>query len=266
MENIKIVPISKQNELIYKWRKLYFQSCYEAQELFVEQKVMESKALSIVVGIKPIGYFIVCNGKIILEYYLEKKYLHLQTQIFLHLIQSKAITSAWVKTFDPLLLKMAHMFGQKNSVIGFLFRDSNSTDLKLKSDLVFKKASLKDMDLVEAFKWDFFESQEELEYFFNEGTYLFYLKDEFVGIGTIMNIHKYKPFCDIGMCVKPEFRKMGLGAQIVLQLKNHCFKKNLKPICGCAFENVASRKTLEKAGFISRHVLLEFKFEDKAMN
>ncbi len=264
MENFKIVPISKQNELMVNWRKLYFQSCYEGQELFVEQKVMDSKAFSIVIGLKPIGYFIVYDSKIILEFFLEKKFLHLQDQVFSHLIQIKAFSKAWIKTFDPLFLKMANMFGEKNRGIGLLFRDTNSTETKLKKEMVFKKANLEDMDIVTSFKWDFFDNQQDMEYFFKKGTYLFYVKHEFVGIGTLMQIHPLEPFFDIGVCVKPDYRKRGFGAQIVLQLKNHCLENNRKPICGCAFENVASKKTLEKAGFISRHALIEFKLEEQA--
>jgi RimJ/RimL family protein N-acetyltransferase len=31
----------------------------------------------------------------------------------------------------------------------------------------------------------------------------------------------------------------------------------MRPVCGCAVENIGSRRTLERAGFLTRHRLLE---------
>jgi len=35
------------------------------------------------------------------------------------------------------------------------------------------------------------------------------------------------------------------------------------PICGCAYDNVGSKKTLEKNGFVSKYKLVEFEIKEK---
>lgn len=262
MNEIQLVPISKENDLVKNWRLLYFQSCYEPQELYVEQQVEKSNAFSIVTNLKPIGYILIGKDSTLLELYLEKQMLHLQHKVYLSLQQSNLFNKAWVKSFDPLLLNFCLQVGNYNRIVGYLFRDQINSALRLNRKVSFLSASKKDLGLIENFKWDFFVDEEEINVFFEKGTYLFYHEKEFIGIGTIFNVHSSDKFFDIGVCVKPEHRKKGYGAQIVLQLKNLCYENNQKPICGCAADNIASKKTLEKAGFFSRHTLLEYSFDN----
>ena len=53
-----------------------------------------------------------------------------------------------------------------------------------------------------------------------------------------------------------------LGAYIISLIKQHCFIKDLVPVCGCDYHNYASKKTLEKAGFITKHRIVRFEFQD----
>ncbi|MBZ9623835.1 GNAT family N-acetyltransferase [Clostridium sp. FP2] len=55
-------------------------------------------------------------------------------------------------------------------------------------------------------------------------------------------------------------RKKGVGTYIISKLKEHCISNDLVPICGCAYNNYASKKTLEKAGFITIHRIVRFEF------
>jgi GNAT superfamily N-acetyltransferase len=64
----------------------------------------------------------------------------------------------------------------------------------------------------------------------------------------------------VGMLVHPEHRKRGVGTYIIQYLKEYCMQNLWRPICGCAKQNVSSRKTLERAGFVSKYDLLEFEF------
>jgi RimJ/RimL family protein N-acetyltransferase len=67
-----------------------------------------------------------------------------------------------------------------------------------------------------------------------------------------------RDFYDIGMWVNCDFRNKGYAARIIAHLKGYCLEHNVVPICGCAVDNLASRKTLEKNGYISKHDLIEF--------
>jgi len=61
---------------------------------------------------------------------------------------------------------------------------------------------------------------------------------------------------DIGIIVAEEYRKKGVGTYIITQLKEHCYRNNLKPMACCNPKNIASRKTLEKSGFICNHRII----------
>jgi len=43
---------------------------------------------------------------------------------------------------------------------------------------------------------------------------------------------------------------------MLFQIREHCYAAGWKPICFCAAGNFASKKAIEKAGFISDHRML----------
>jgi RimJ/RimL family protein N-acetyltransferase len=61
--------------------------------------------------------------------------------------------------------------------------------------------------------------------------------------------HYNRPFADLYMEVAEPFRKQGLGTYLVHKLIRVCFEKGNMPAARCNPENVASHRTLLKAGF-----------------
>jgi GNAT superfamily N-acetyltransferase len=62
--------------------------------------------------------------------------------------------------------------------------------------------------------------------------------------------HYNRPYGDIYMDVREEFRRRGLGAFIVQELKRVCYEGGLKPGARCRPTNVPSQRTLQRAGFL----------------
>jgi GNAT superfamily N-acetyltransferase len=62
--------------------------------------------------------------------------------------------------------------------------------------------------------------------------------------------HYNRPFGDIYMEVAEPYRRRGLGAFIVQELKLVCYEGGHVPAARCSPTNVASRRTLQKAGFV----------------
>ncbi len=83
---------------------------------------------------------------------------------------------------------------------------------------------------------------------------------ELVGFGIFSRIIADRPEHDIGMLVDKPFQRQGYGQYIIRFLTDFCIENGWQPVCGCAYENTASRRTLEKAGFVSKHRLLNFSF------
>jgi GNAT superfamily N-acetyltransferase len=62
------------------------------------------------------------------------------------------------------------------------------------------------------------------------------------------------------MVVAKEHRNIGVGTYIISELKKHCISRHITPVCGCSYLNYASKRTLERAGFITNHRLVRFEF------
>lgn len=62
--------------------------------------------------------------------------------------------------------------------------------------------------------------------------------------------HYNPPYGDIYMEVAEPFRRRGLGAFLVQELKRLCYEGDRVPAARCNPSNVASQRTLQKAGFV----------------
>ena len=69
--------------------------------------------------------------------------------------------------------------------------------------------------------------------------------------------HYNRPYGDIYMEVDEAFRRRGLGAFLVQELKRECYNLGAIPCARCSPANVASRRTLQRAGFVPvAHILI----------
>lgn len=62
--------------------------------------------------------------------------------------------------------------------------------------------------------------------------------------------HYNRPYGDIYMETAEPFRRRGLGAFVVQELKRVCYENGHVPAARCNPENVASRRALQRAGFV----------------
>lgn len=69
------------------------------------------------------------------------------------------------------------------------------------------------------------------------------------GAGGVL-CHYNRPFGDVYMKIAEPFRRLGLGAYLVQELKAVCRAGGNIPAARCGVDNLPSRKTLQKAGFI----------------
>lgn len=78
---------------------------------------------------------------------------------------------------------------------------------------------------------------------------------ETVATGGIL-FHYNEPYGDIYMDVAEPFRRRGFGAYLVQELKRVAYELGSIPAARCGPENVASRRTLQRAGFVPyAHIL-----------
>ena len=70
-----------------------------------------------------------------------------------------------------------------------------------------------------------------------------------VGQGGIL-FHYNRPYSDLHMGIAEQFRRRGLGAYFFQELKRACRALGAIPAARCNPDNLASRYTLQKAGFV----------------
>lgn len=75
------------------------------------------------------------------------------------------------------------------------------------------------------------------------------LDGQIIGNGGIL-FHYNVPYGDLYMEVAEPFRRRGYGAWLVQELKLEAYKLGAIPAARCSPANVASRDTLQKAGFV----------------
>lgn len=62
--------------------------------------------------------------------------------------------------------------------------------------------------------------------------------------------HYNRPYDDIYMKVGESFRRRGIGTYLVQELKRICYEGGSVPAARCNPKNIASRQTLQRAGFV----------------
>jgi GNAT superfamily N-acetyltransferase len=84
---------------------------------------------------------------------------------------------------------------------------------------------------------------------------LLQLDGETVATGGLM-FHYNVPYTDIYMEVADPFRRRGFGSYLVQELKRLAYELGSVPCARCNPSNIASRKTLQKAGLVPyAHIL-----------
>lgn len=82
-----------------------------------------------------------------------------------------------------------------------------------------------------------------------EGEWLIEFEGQIAATGGIL-YHYNRPYGDIYMGVAEPFRRRGFGSYLVQELKRVCYSLGNRPAARCNVTNVASRRTLQKAGFV----------------
>lgn len=240
----------------------YLKSLPVFQELYMEMLVEESVCYQIEDTGIVFGYASVTKENILVEYYLKEEFIVRNSSIFNFILKELAITKVYCKSFDAVLLDSCLLSFKKFGVNGTLFRHYIPTPDFYQNDMVVKTAEEADIPFLLEQKDGLYETPQELETFVNRRCVLMFFKNSsLIGCGYLIKIHPQWDYYDIGMWVNPDYRKQGYAIQIISYLKHLCILNGWKPICGCAFDNIASQKTLEKNGFYSKFKLLEFNFE-----
>ena len=174
--------------------------------------------------------------------------------------KSGGVRRVLAQSFDPTLMSIGRLRPGRVRTVGWLFREIADPGFSADAAITVRAAASADVAALLRLGADFFDGPAEIEnYIASDGLMIYEARGGVpLGAGVMKRVVAARNDVDIGMVVAPEHRRRGHGAYIVGHLKAHCLARGLRPICGCAIDNLASQRTLERAGFVSRHELIEF--------
>lgn len=165
----------------------------------------------------------------IFEFYLVPPYRGIARDVFDAFRRISNARLVESQTNDPLLTAMLYEAAHNIRAEAVLFEDGYPARLVMPGVLFRKRAATDDMGD-------------------DDSTHVLEREGMVVASGGLM-LNYNMPYADIYMQVREPFRRQGIGALIVQELKKEAYSINRVPAARCNIENRASRATLLKAGF-----------------
>ena len=172
----------------------------------------------------------------IFEFYVVPEHRSRAFDLFEILLAESGSRRMEVQSCDTLLTVMLHTYGRDVVSESIVFRDELRTTLDAPG--VTLRAKISESEIREAI------AQRQ-----GGGEWVLELDGTLVATGGIL-FHYNLPYGDIYMEVAEPFRRRGLGSYLVQELKRVAYDLDAIPAARCNPTNVASRKTLQRAGFV----------------
>ena len=230
-------------EEILPWRDLYRQemNCQIVCDALDSRKGWTQPYL-LVAGAAIAGFGSVAVGgpwqgkSTVFAFYVLPQYRSRVFDLFSALLTASGATMIEAQTNDVLLTVMLHTFAHNVASESILFHDKLTTTHS-PPGAIFRRATPDDAAQILSHELD------------SGAKWVVEVEAKVAAAGDIL-FHYNRPYGDIYMKVAEPFRRRGLGSYLVQELKRICYEGGSVPAARCNPKNVASRKTLQKAGFV----------------
>jgi GNAT superfamily N-acetyltransferase len=178
----------------------------------------------------------------VFEFYVLPAYRSLVFDLLAILVEAGEATAIQAQTSDTLLTVMLHVWCGTVRSEKIVFADRLATSLPA-GGATFRRATADDKERI------FAHHREPV------GDWLIEFEGAIVATGGIA-LHYNRPYGDIFMEVAAPFRRRGLGSYLVQELKRVGRESGNIPCARCDTADVASRRTMQKAGLVPcAHIL-----------
>ena len=172
----------------------------------------------------------------VFEFYIQPQHRSRMFDLFSALLAASGAIAIETQSNDPLLTVMLHTFAHNVTSESILFHDKLTTAHSPPGAKI-RRATPEDAPQILSHELD------------AGAKWVIEAEGKIAGAGDIL-CHYNRPYGDIYMKVAEPFRRRGLGAYLVQELKRICYEGGNVPAARCNLKNLASRKTLQKAGFV----------------
>ncbi|MCW5965078.1 MAG: GNAT family N-acetyltransferase [Bryobacterales bacterium] len=156
--------------------------------------------------------------------------------MFEALLSESGVAVVETQTNDRLLTAMLHTYCSEIHAEAVVFEDEFAT-LHRPAEAEIRAARGEDAEAIR--RWELDEG----------ASWVLTSNGIVAGAGDIL-CHYNPPYGDVYMKIAEPFRRRGLGAYLVQELKAICRARGKFPAARCHVNNVASRRTLQSAGFV----------------
>ena len=172
----------------------------------------------------------------LMEFYTLPHVRSLALPLFRELLAVGQATEMEAQTNIPWMLTLLYDCAIDITATSILFEDARFTQLTCLHG-VFRHATLQDVPAM------FAHHSEPV------GEWVVEAQESVIATGGFL-CHYNPPYGDLFMEVVEPSRQQGGGSYLVQEIKRVCYETGKKPGARCHVNNVASRRTLEKAGFL----------------
>jgi GNAT superfamily N-acetyltransferase len=170
------------------------------------------------------------GSRTVFEFYVMPEHRSRVFDLFSNLLAASEATAIKAQTNDALLSVMLHVWAHNITSEKIIFADKLKTAHSLDGVLLRRRGEA-------------------------DGDWALEVDGLVAATGGIL-YHYNRPYGDVYMEVAEPFTRRGFGSYLVQELKRVCYELGSIPCARCNTENVASRKTLQKAGFVPcAHIL-----------
>ncbi|MCP4640944.1 MAG: GNAT family N-acetyltransferase [bacterium] len=235
-------------------RRAYLTSLRGPQEAWLQEQVYcrDTEFWEFTLGTQVIGYCCVERPKqLLLQFFVSEEYARYAEDAFEEMLRETGTKLAYVSTRDPLALSLSLTYQHQVSLESYLFEHRIVTS-HVPSGLpraTFRNANDEDIQDIIAASGDFWGDIVLTV----QGGQLRVLgsEDTLFGMGYVSTEYCSEGTANLGVFTNPNFRRKGVGTFIVQELVQECRSRGLSPIAACYHENVGSKGTLARAGFVS---------------
>ena len=265
---IEIVEASSADDLA-EMRRGYLASLAAPLDGMWEAFVAMGRQLEIRSAGERAGYFCFNNAGQLLQFHVAAPFESAAEKLFAAVVARDEVKGAMLSTADALFLGLCLDVQKALRVHTFLYADHHRGEVGLEGGA---EASF---DLVEASELEAITELQRDSLDQDPGDWLvgylerligrrelhaLRLDGEILGTGEARVSESQPPFVDLGVITVRRHRGRGVAPHILGRLKQRCYERELVPICSTTVENAGSRRAIAKAGFVSRHRMLEVGF------
>jgi GNAT superfamily N-acetyltransferase len=170
------------------------------------------------------------------EFYVQPEHRMQMFDLFASLLAVCGAKIIETQSNDRMLTVMLHTFARHLRAESILFEDAFQTPYG-PMGAGFRATTANDIEVLR---------QQNLD---DGAGWVVIMNGEIAGAGDVL-YHYNRPYGDVYMKIAEPFRRRGLGAYLVQELKAACRAGGHVPAARCNVQNLPSRKTLQRSGFV----------------